>query len=49
MKLGKVPLAVLILLVLVALAPAASACIQVYPWSELCSGDVEGFLRAWLP
>lgn len=24
---------------LVALTPEASACIQVYPWSELCRGD----------
>lgn len=30
-------------------APTASArpqCIEVYPWSELCQGDVGGFLCA---
>lgn len=36
-----------------ALVPTASAggpdCVQVYPWSELCDGDVRGFADAILP
>lgn len=36
----------------VALVPTAAAaepeCIQVYPWSELCQGDVVGFLEAYV-
>lgn len=36
-------------IVAASLVPAASArpqCIQVYPWSELCEGDLDGFLCA---
>lgn len=36
-------------LALASLAPAANACIQMYPWSELCEGDVQGFVEALLP
>ena len=48
----RIVLATLTAISLVALlAPTAAAvepqCLQVYPWSELCEGDVEGFLRAY--
>lgn len=36
-------------LVAASIMPVASArpeCLQVYPWSELCQGDVDGFLCA---
>ena len=39
----------LLLLAAASLVPTASArpeCLQVYPWSELCEGDVQGFLCA---
>lgn len=26
-------------------AAAEPACVEVYPWSELCQGDVQGFLK----
>ncbi|HVM45542.1 MAG TPA: hypothetical protein VM582_06365 [Candidatus Thermoplasmatota archaeon] len=46
MKLWKLSLAAL---ALASLAGAADACIQVYPYSELCRGNVEGFVRGLLP
>lgn len=46
-------LLLLSLLPALALVPTASAggpdCVQVYPWSELCDGDVGGFADAILP
>lgn len=36
-------------LALATLAPGADACTQMYPYSELCRGNVEGFLRGLLP
>lgn len=49
MKVPRTLLVLVVLALLLALVPSASACIQVYPWSELCQGDVQGFLEAWLP
>lgn len=52
----RTPILILTTISLLALAlPVASAappepqCLQVYPWSELCQGDVDGFLGAVLP
>ncbi|HWH08727.1 MAG TPA: hypothetical protein VNX21_05965 [Candidatus Thermoplasmatota archaeon] len=45
----RLALAALALLAAATLAPVASACIQVYPWSELCRGDVVGFVQGLLP
>ena len=49
MRLSRIVPIVLAVLALLALAPSANACIQVYPWSELCQGDYQGFLDAILP
>lgn len=43
------PRILLPLAALVFLAGAADACIQVYPWSELCRGNVQGFVQGMLP
>ena len=41
-----------LLLAATAIVPTAAAgpdCVQVYPWSELCEGDVVGFVNAVSP
>jgi hypothetical protein len=37
------------LTILVPVASAGPDCVMVYPWSELCQGDVEGFVDAVSP
>lgn len=46
MRILLVTLAVLSLLLVAAPVQAKPECVQVYPWSELCDGDVEGFQEA---
>lgn len=44
-----VPVLLLLLVALVALAPSANACIQVYPYSEICRHGPVGFVLGLLP
>ena len=44
-----VALAAASVLPVAAAAPDGPDCVQVYPWSKLCQGDVGGFIEAAAP
>ena len=48
----RTPVVLLVSAALLSLVPVAASepqCLQVYPWSELCQGDVVGFVNAVSP